>query len=127
MLGLTALGLIGMGLIAMTVSLLAFAQDAASGERLFFEKAQCSGCHQVNARGGAVGPDLSNAGRLSADAIRQKIVNPAASANPGGRGGGPSTVVVKTKSGQEIRGLRRAEDTFTLLLCRRVRQAAEPG
>ena len=62
------------------------------------------------------GPDLSNAARLSADAIRQKIVNPSANANPGGRGGAPSTVVVKTKAGEEIRGIRRAEDTFTLLL-----------
>jgi PQQ-dependent dehydrogenase (methanol/ethanol family) len=94
----------------------ALADDAASGERLFFEKAQCSACHQVNARGGVVGPDLSNAARLSADAIRQKIVNPTTNTNPGGRGGGPSTVVVKTKAGQEIRGIRRAEDTFTLLM-----------
>ena len=89
--------------------------DAASGERLFFEKAQCSTCHQVNARGGAVGPDLSSAGRLSADALRQKIVSPDTNVNPGGRGG-PSSVVVKTMAGQEIRGVRRAEDTFTLLM-----------
>jgi PQQ-dependent dehydrogenase (methanol/ethanol family) len=90
--------------------------DTASGETLFAGKAQCSACHQVNARGGVVGPDLSNAARLSADVLRQKIVNPAANVNPGGRGGGPSTVVVKTKAGEEIRGVRRAEDTFTLLL-----------
>jgi alcohol dehydrogenase (cytochrome c) len=90
--------------------------DSASGETLFSGKAQCSACHQVNAKGGAVGPDLSNAGRLSADALRQKIVSPSANATPGGRGGGPGTVVVKTRAGEEIRGLRRAEDTFTLLL-----------
>ncbi len=89
--------------------------DVASGERLFFEKAQCSACHQVNARGGVAGPDLSNAGRLSADALRQKIVSPDTNVNPGGRGG-PSSVVVKTKAGEEIRGVRRAEDTFTLLM-----------
>jgi PQQ-dependent dehydrogenase (methanol/ethanol family) len=91
------------------------ADDNASGEALFSGKAHCSACHQVNARGGVVGPDLSNAGRLSADALRQKIVNPSANTNPGGRGG-PSTVVVKTKAGEEIRGIRRAEDTFTLLM-----------
>src|SRR5580700_5746905 len=104
----------------LLVGLPALADDAASGERLFFDKAQCSGCHQVNARGGVVGPDLSNAGRLSPDALRQKIVNPSANTNPdgrgGGRGGGPSAMVAKTKAGAEIRGLRRAEDTFTLLL-----------
>ncbi len=110
-------------LVLLAVSLCApvLAQDVAlaattTGGTLFIGKAQCSGCHQVNARGGTVGPDLSNAGRLSADALRQKIVNPSENANPGGRGGGPSTVVVRTKAGEEIRGLRRAEDSFTLLL-----------
>ena len=86
---------------------------AQSGERLFTDK--CSGCHQVNGSGGIAGPDLSNAGRLTTDALRAKITNPDAAPNPGGRGG-PSTVVVKTKDGREIRGLRRAEDSFTLLL-----------
>jgi PQQ-dependent dehydrogenase (methanol/ethanol family) len=103
-------------LLGVWLSIPALAQDAASGERLFSGRAQCSACHQVNASGGVAGPDLSNAARLSADAIRQKIVNPSANANPGGRGGAPSTVVVKTKAGEEIRGIRRAEDTFTLLL-----------
>ena len=37
-------------------------------------KAGCSTCHEVNARGGITGPDLSNAGRLTRAAIRQKIV-----------------------------------------------------
>src|SRR5580658_5554386 len=93
-------------LLALLSCVPALAQDATPGGTLFAGKAQCSACHQVNARGGTVGPDLSNAGRLSADALRQKIVNPSANANPangnpGGRGGGPSTVVVKTKAGEE--------------------------
>jgi len=86
---------------------------AQTGERLFSEK--CAGCHQINGAGGIVGPDLSNAGRLTPEALREKITNPDSAPNPGGRGG-PSTVVVKTKDGREIRGLRRAEDSFTLLL-----------
>jgi PQQ-dependent dehydrogenase (methanol/ethanol family) len=85
------------------------------GEALFFGKAACGSCHQVNGRGGVVGPDLSNAGRLSAEALHQKIVDPSANPNPGGRGG-PSSMVVRTKDGKEIRGIRRAEDTFSLLL-----------
>jgi PQQ-dependent dehydrogenase (methanol/ethanol family) len=100
-------------LAALAVPMLAYAEDA--GESLFVGKAQCVTCHQVNSNGGTVGPDLSNAGRLSADVLRQKIVNPDASTTPGGRGG-PGTIVVRTKAGQEIRGVRRAEDTFTLLL-----------
>ena len=93
-----------------------FAQQAPqSGEELFFGKAACASCHEVNGRGGIVGPDLSTAGRLSADALHQKIVDPSANPNPGGRGG-PSTMVVRTKDGKEIRGIRRAEDTFSLLI-----------
>ena len=61
-----------------------FAQQAPqSGEDLFFGKASCASCHEVNGRGGIVGPDLSNAGRLSADAIRQKIVDAGINPNPG--------------------------------------------
>jgi alcohol dehydrogenase (cytochrome c) len=90
-----------------------------AGEQLFFGKANCAGCHEVNARGAAIAPDLSNAGRLTADLLRQKILDPATSTNPNARGrrrtpGG--IVVVKTKDGRELRGLRRAEDTFSLVM-----------
>ncbi|HUQ94693.1 MAG TPA: PQQ-binding-like beta-propeller repeat protein [Bryobacteraceae bacterium] len=88
-------------------------QAPESGEVLFFGKASCALCHEVNGRGGIVGPDLSNAGRLSADAIRQKIVD--ASTNPNfGATRRPKTIVARTKEGKEIRGIRRAEDTFSL-------------
>jgi PQQ-dependent dehydrogenase (methanol/ethanol family) len=89
------------------------AGDASAGEQLFFGKAACSNCHQVNARGGVTGPDLSDAGRLSAAALRQKILNPSA-ASSGRRG--PITLVVKTAAGREIRGVLRSEDSTALLL-----------
>ena len=106
--------------------------DVAAGETLFYGKAACATCHEINARGGITGPDLSNAGRLSAAALRQKIVDPnsALPPEPGafgrgragggggggfGRGGGaPTTLVVKTSDGKEIRGVRRNEDTFSV-------------
>ncbi len=95
--------------------------DAAAGETLFFGRAACASCHEVNARGGIVGPDLSNAGRLSPAVLQQKIVNPNGPGAPsaGGRGGGrggttPATAIVKTLEGREIRGVRRNEDTFSL-------------
>src|SRR5436190_4692836 len=91
--------------------------DAVSaGESLFFGRAGCASCHQVNGRGGITGPDLSTVARATGTAIRQKIVNPAAPfAGPaaagrggaGGRGGGggrPVVVVAKTNDGREIRG-----------------------
>jgi PQQ-dependent dehydrogenase (methanol/ethanol family) len=95
--------------------------NAAAGEALFFGRANCASCHEVNARGGVVGPDLSNAGRLSPAALQQKITDPngPASAAAGGRGGGrggpaAATVLVKTLDGKDIRGVRRNEDTFSL-------------
>ena len=94
--------------------------DATAGEGLFFGAAACTQCHEVNGRGGAVGPDLSGAGRFAAAALRQKLTDPnmPMAVTTGGRGGRgastPVTVVVKTKDGREIRGVRRNEDTFSL-------------
>jgi len=86
-----------------------------AGEALFFGKAGCASCHEVNGRGGITGPDLSGAGQNPADALRAKILNPnnPSPAQPGGRGG-PLTIVAKMKDGREIQGVRRNEDTFTL-------------
>ena len=100
--------------------------NRTSGEALFFGRAGCVTCHEVNGRGGIVGPDLSAVARASADAIRQKILNPAAPfaapvtagrGGPVGRGGAgarPVVIVAKTRDGREIRGVRRNEDTFSL-------------
>ena len=101
------------------------AAEVVAGERLFYGRSGCATCHEINGRGGAVGPDLSAAGRLSPAALRQKILapgNPMPAADAGGRAGGgggrgglqPLVVVAKTKDGREIRGVRRNEDTFSL-------------
>ena len=99
--------------------------DIAAGESLFFGRATCAECHEVNGRGGITGPDLSGAARLTPAALRQKIiapnspppVDPAAREGRGGRGGPPPvTIVVKTPTGQEIRGVRRNEDLYTVQL-----------
>src|SRR4051812_36849152 len=80
--------------------------DIAAGETLFFGRAGCAGCHEVNGRGGITGPDLSAAGTRAAEALRAKILNPndSASTVPGR---GPITVIAKPKNGAEIRGVRR--------------------
>jgi PQQ-dependent dehydrogenase (methanol/ethanol family) len=99
--------------------------NAAAGEAVFFGKGECATCHDINGRGGVVGPDLSAAGQLSAAAIRQAILDPNVAAQAGGqrgggRGGGrggpgrPVTVVVSYRDGREVRGIRRSEDTFSL-------------
>jgi alcohol dehydrogenase (cytochrome c) len=97
--------------------------DPAAGETLFFGRAACASCHEVNARGGVAGPDLSNAGRLGESALRLKIVSPnrGSSPVPGARrfGGDPGaalpvTIVVRTRDGREIRGARRNEDAYSV-------------
>ncbi len=94
--------------------------NPAAGEALFFGKADCSSCHDINGRGGAVGPDLSGAAQLTPAAVRQKILNPsvampAGGGGRGGRGGGaPVTVVVTQRDGRVLRGVRRSEDTFSV-------------
>ncbi len=92
--------------------------DPAAGESLFFGAAGCATCHEVNARGGIVGPDLSAAGSVSPAALRLKIVDPnnpaAQTTTRGSRGSTARTVVVKTPDGREIKGVRRNEDTFSL-------------
>src|SRR5262245_16914108 len=83
------------------------AADAAAGEALFFGKAGCAGCHEVNGRGGVMAPDLSDAGTRSPAALREKILNPNATlaSAAGGRGAAPPAVTVKTQDGREIRGV----------------------
>ena len=94
--------------------------DPAAGEALFFGKAACSTCHEVNGRGGVTGPDLSDAARLAPAALRQKIVAPdqplpAPAGARGGRGGpAPITVVARTTDGRELRGVRRNEDLYSV-------------
>src|SRR5215467_6667494 len=86
----------------------------AAGEALFFGKAGCAGCHEVNGRGGVTGPDLSAAGAKTPETLSAKIRNPNDSTLvPGGRGG-PSHLVARTADGRELRGVRRNEDTFSL-------------
>jgi alcohol dehydrogenase (cytochrome c) len=86
--------------------------DGAAGESLFFGRAGCAGCHEVNGRGGVVGPDLSTAGRASAAALRAKITDP--NAPPTGRGAtAPQVISATLDDGRQIRGVRRNEDTFS--------------
>jgi len=85
--------------------------DAAAGEQTFLGKAGCSACHEVNGRGGIVGPDLSAAGISTAAYLRNAVLNPNSARTPGS-----ITVLVKTRDGKQIRGIRRAEDSFTLIL-----------
>ncbi len=92
------------------------AGDSLEGRRLFFGKAGCAGCHEVNGRGGIVGPDLSAAAATPADALMQKILDPSRAPEDEGRRAGIGVVNVTLKDGTKVRGVRRNEDTFSLQL-----------
>ena len=88
--------------------------NASSGEALFFGGAQCSTCHEVNGRGGSVGPDLSAVARMAPAVLRNKILNPSVPTSSGrGAAPRPQVLVARTRDGREIRGVRRNEDTFS--------------
>ena len=85
--------------------------DAPAGEQVFFGKGACQLCHQVNGRGGRVGPDLSTAGQWTVQALREAIVSP--NEQEGRR---PNVAVAKTKGGVETRGILKNEDSFSVQL-----------
>ena len=85
--------------------------DVAAGEKVYWGRAGCSACHEVNGRGGIVGPDLSAAAGSSAVYLRNAILKPNSARSPGS-----IAVLVKTRDGNQIRGIRRAEDSYTLIM-----------
>lgn len=70
---------------AVWLRLLEGAGDAASGERVFFhpKAAGCYRCHQIDGRGGRVGPDLTTAARsLDRRRLIESIVQPSKEVAP---------------------------------------------
>ena len=86
--------------------------DPKQGEALFFGKAQCSGCHMVNGKGGFIGSDLSFYGAdAKPDQIRAIILDPDKNLPADKK----ATTVV-TPSGQKITGMLKINDNFSLSL-----------
>ena len=86
--------------------------DAERGEKLFFGKAQCGDCHMMAGRGGFIGADLSEfAVGHSPREIREAILRPNQKLLPG-----QEVIRIKTVDGQDLSGLARNEDNFSLQL-----------
>jgi PQQ-dependent dehydrogenase (methanol/ethanol family) len=90
--------------------------DPRAGKAMFFAKAGCSRCHEVNEQGENIGPDLSEAGRNSASYLRKAILDPNAPVSFMQMRLRPQAVSVRTNSGEHVLGIKRAEDNFTLIL-----------
>lgn len=56
--------------------------DGRRGGELFHGKAACAVCHQVDGKGGALGPDLSNLVHRDYASVLQDITEPSAALNP---------------------------------------------
>lgn len=102
------------------VTATAIAGNAENGKAAY-AKLGCSSCHTIAGEGGNFGPELTSIGVLRApDYLRQAIVDPGAALPRGvllvpGRGFNEFLPVrVVTRDGQEVRGLRVNEDSFTI-------------
>jgi cytochrome c oxidase cbb3-type subunit III len=84
--------------------------DPKRGAQIYAGKGGCAQCHAIAGHGGAIGPDLSDAGaRLDRDFLRASLVTPEASI--------PRDfmqVRLITKDGQSLTGVRVNEDTFSI-------------
>jgi len=94
--------------------------NVANGKAVY-QRQGCSSCHTIAGEGGILGPELTDIGAHRApDYLRQSIVDPAAALPRGvtaipGRGFDEFLPVrVVAQSGQEVRGVRVNEDSFTI-------------
>ena len=83
--------------------------DPKRGENIFYDSegiANCSKCHLVKGRGGAVGPDLSYVGTSrTREFILESILNPSVVITHGYQ-----TVMILTKNRKFITGIKKNED-----------------
>jgi putative heme-binding domain-containing protein len=91
--------------------------NAENGERVFREN--CIACHQVNGRGGRLGPDLSRVASTRMRPVLAHKIRHASSYIMSVYAGGfviesylPVTLV--TRTGQRIRGVKKNEDAFSI-------------
>lgn len=87
--------------------------DPKHGEALFFDlngKATCSKCHQVNGKGGQVGPNLSFVGSSrTTPFILESILDPKAVITVG-----YASVSIMTREGSLLSGIRKIEDDASI-------------
>jgi cytochrome c oxidase cbb3-type subunit III len=103
----------------------AIAGNREKGQQIFFGKGTCSECHMVNGKGGRLGPDLTRVGAARStsyliDSIRQPskdlsdgMVDPN---NHYANALVYDTVTIVTRTGQQVTGIARNEDTFSIQL-----------
>jgi putative heme-binding domain-containing protein len=83
--------------------------DRAAGEKVFWSKGACGGCHAVNGKGGRLGPELSRIGRERSLAfLRESILTPNSDLRAE-----YATITVVRRDGTKIAGVGSL-DNFTV-------------
>jgi putative heme-binding domain-containing protein len=83
--------------------------DRAAGEKLFWGKGACGGCHAVNGKGGRLGPELSRIGRERSLAfLRESVLTPNSDLRPE-----YATITAVKRDGTKIVGVGSL-DNFTV-------------
>jgi len=86
--------------------------DYVGGEKVFFEKTQCTTCHRVWENGGRVGPDLTSIGSIRAGRdILESVVLPSSTIAQG-----YETLNVVMKDGETLSGVRVGKNNDPLIL-----------
>ena len=83
--------------------------DVAVGERLFQQ--QCAACHQINGRGGLVGPQLTGIGNRGAERLCEDVLDPNRNVDHAFR-----QTLLTLKSGDTVSGLFRRDDGAQVIL-----------
>ncbi|HWM61204.1 MAG TPA: PQQ-binding-like beta-propeller repeat protein, partial [Rhizomicrobium sp.] len=84
--------------------------NAAAGEALF--AGHCTSCHEVNGKGAAIAPDLSDEGAKPLGAIRAGVTHK----TPPGFRAPPHFADVTTADGRKVHGFVTTEDSFAIAL-----------
>jgi putative heme-binding domain-containing protein len=86
--------------------------DPETGKALYFGAARCAECHAIRGSGGALGPDLSDAGATrTLKQLRESILDPNARLADGFTG-----VTAVTRHGARLEGVARNYDNHSLQL-----------
>ena len=84
--------------------------DPKAGQSVFFEKADCAGCHMIRGRGGYLGPDLSDIGSMRrVGELRDAILHPDRLAIDGYR-----PVLLRDAKGHELRGIVKHDSNWSM-------------
>lgn len=86
---------------------------AAEGERVFTQ--QCAACHQLNGKGGLVGPQLTGIGNRGAERLCEDVLDPNRNVDHAFR-----QTLVTLKSGETLAGLFRRNEGNQVILANAV-------